>query len=116
LWPPNHKFVKVKVHGVTDPDDDPITINIDSIFQDEPVNGTGDGNTSPDGKGVGSSAASVRAERQGSGNGRVYHIAFTANDGNGGTCSGEILVGVPKSQGKKGGPVDDGALYDSTAP
>lgn len=116
LWPPNHQWTKIKVLGVTDPDDDPVTIVIDSIFQDEPVNGSGDGNTSPDGKGIGSSAASVRSERQGSGNGRVYHISFTANDGNGGTCSGEVTVGVPKSQGKKGGPVDDGALYDSTSP
>jgi hypothetical protein len=116
LWPPNHSFVKMKVRGVTDPDDDPINITIDRIFQDEPVNGKGDGNTSPDGKGIGSSSAWIRAERQGSGNGRVYYIYFTANDGNGGTCSGEVLVGVPKSMGKKGGPIDDGALYDSTAP
>jgi hypothetical protein len=116
LWPPNHKFVKINVLGVTDPDGDPITIRIDSIFQDEPVNGSGDGNTSPDGKGIGASSAEVRAERQGSGNGRVYHIGFTADDGKGGTCSGVVLVGVPKSMGKKGGPVDDGALYDSTIP
>jgi hypothetical protein len=116
LWPANHKFVKVNVLGVTDPDGDPITIRIDSIFQDEPINGNGEGNTSPDGKGTGTSTAEVRAERQGSGNGRVYHIGFTADDGNGGTCSGEVLVGVPKSMGKKGAPVDDGALYDSTKP
>jgi hypothetical protein len=116
LWPPNHKFVKVNVLGVTDPDGDPITIRIDSIFQDEPVNGKGDGNTSPDGQGIGTSSAEVRAERQGSGNGRVYHIGFTADDGKGGTCSGVVLVGVPKSQGKKGGPVDDGALFNSTVP
>jgi len=116
LWPPNHKFAKVNVLGVTDPDGDPITIRIDSIFQDEPVKGGGDGNTSPDGKGVGASSAEVRAERQGSGNGRMYHISYTADDGTGGTCTGELLVGVPKSMGKKGGPVDGGALYDSTLP
>jgi|WetSurMetagenome_2_1015567.scaffolds.fasta_scaffold63715_2 hypothetical protein len=116
LWPPNHKFVKVNVLGVTDPDGDPITIRIDSIFQDEPVNGKGDGNTSPDGQGIGTSSAEVRAERQGSGNGRMYHIGFTADDGKGGACSGEVLVGVPKSQGKKGGPVDDGAFFNSTVP
>jgi hypothetical protein len=108
--------VKINVLGVTDPDGDPITIRINSIFQDEPVNGSGDGNTSPDAKGIGASSTEVRAERQGSGNGRVYHIGFTADDGNGGTCSGELLVGVPKNMGKKGGPVDDGALYDSTLP
>ena len=102
LWPPNHKFKSVNVLGVTDPDGDPITISITSIFQDEEVNGKGDGNTSPDGKGIGSETAEVRAERQGSGNGRVYHIGFTASDGKGGTCSNTVLVGVPKSMGKKG--------------
>jgi hypothetical protein len=116
LWPPNHKFRDVNVRGVTDPDDDPITIRIDSIFQDEEVLAKGSGHTSIDGKGVGTRTAKVRAERQGSGNGRVYHIGFTADDGNGGTCSGEVLVGVPHSKGKKGAPIDDGALYDSTGP
>jgi hypothetical protein len=116
LWPPNHQFVNISVVGVTDPDGDPFSITIDSIFQDEPVLSPGSGNTSPDGTGVGTSTARVRAEREGSGNGRVYHIGFTADDGNGGTCTGEVLVGVPKSQGANGGPVDGGALYDSTAP
>lgn len=116
LWPPNHKFVNIDILGVTDPDGDPISIAIDSIFQDEPLNGTGDGDTSPDGAGVGTLTASVRAERAGNGNGRVYHIGFTADDGNGGRCSAEVTVGVPKSQGKKGAPVDDGALFDSTLP
>lgn len=114
LWPPNHEFVAISVLGVTDPDSDPATITIDSIFQDEPVDVPGSGNTSPDGQGVGTATAEVRAERVGSGNGRYYHISFTADDGNGGACSDEVLVGVPKSQGTNGAPVDDGALYDST--
>jgi Big-like domain-containing protein len=116
LWSPNHKLVPINVLGVTDPDGDPVTINIDSIFQDEPVDGLGDGNTSPDGAGVGTATASVRAERAGGGNGRVYHISFTASDGNGGTCDGTVLVAVPKSKGVKGAAVDGGVLYDSTAP
>ena len=117
LWPPDHRWVKINILGVTDGNEDPIIIKIDSIYQDEPVDATGDGNTAPDGKGVGESRALVRAERQGSGNGRVYHIAFTADDGKGGTCSAEALVGVPKSMGKKHRiPFDDGALYDSTVP
>ena len=114
LWPPNHKFAPVNVTGVTDPDGDPTTITIISIFQDEAVNANGSGDTSPDGQGVGTSTAEVRAERVGGGNGRVYHISFTADDGHGGSCSGEVLVSVPKSQGKKGAAVDDGALFDST--
>ena len=98
--------------GVIHPEGNPIAITIDSILQDEPVDAPGSGRTSPDGRGVGTATAEVRAERVGSGNGRVYHIYFTADDGHGGTCSGEVLVGVPKS--RKGTPVDDGPLYDST--
>jgi YVTN family beta-propeller protein len=119
IWPPNHKFVSVSVLGVTDPDGDPITIIIDSIFQDEPVDTFGDGSFTPDGQGVGTDTAEVRAERTGtkkvSGNGRVYHIYFTADDGEGESCSGEVLVGVPHDQGKGKVPIDDGALFDSTA-
>jgi hypothetical protein len=116
LWPPNHKFVDVNVLGVTDPDSDPTTINIDSIFQDEPVNDLGDGNTSPDGAGVGTDTASIRSERAGGGNGRVYTIAYTATDDKGASCSGEAKVSVPKSKGKNGAAVDDGATFDSTIP
>jgi hypothetical protein len=114
LWPANHKFVPVEVNGVTDLEGDPIVITIAGIFQDEPTNGLGDGDTSPDGAGIGTATAQIRAERSGKGNGRFYHIRFNAADSAGGSCSGEVLVGVPKSQGSKGAPVDDGARYDST--
>jgi hypothetical protein len=82
------------------------------------VNTVGDGNFTPDGQGVGTATAKVRAERVGSkkvpGNGRVYHIGFIAADGHGSSCSGEVLVGVPHNQGNV--PIDDGAVYDSTVP
>lgn len=113
LWSPNHRFVPITVGGVTDPEGDPLTITIDGIFQDEPVRGQGSGRTSPDARGVGTATAEVRAERAGTGNGRVYHVSFTADDGHGGSCSGEVLVGVPHSRGRKGTPVDDGPLHDS---
>jgi len=118
IWPPNHKMVDISVLGLTDPDNDPLTITITSIFQDEPVNDIADGNTDFDGAGVGTSTAQVRAERSGSkknpGNGRVYHIGFTTDDGYGGSCSGVVRVGVPHDQGGQSIPVDDGPLYDST--
>ncbi|MCA9875940.1 MAG: ExeM/NucH family extracellular endonuclease, partial [Anaerolineales bacterium] len=114
LWPANHQMTAVTILGVTDPDGDPVTISIDAIYQDEPVNGSGDGDTGPDGAGIGTATALVRAERAGDGNGRYYHIFFTATDSFGNTCSGEVLVSVPKSQGRNGAAVDDGALYDST--
>ena len=64
--------------------------------------------------GVGEPSARLRAERDGAGNGRVYHVEFSAEDEYGAVCSGEILVAVPKSQRGGGEAVDDGKLYDST--
>jgi hypothetical protein len=118
LWPPNHQFVPINVLGITDPEGDSILITIDHIWQDEPVDTLGDGSFTPDGQGIGTTTAEVRAERAGSkkipGNGRVYHIGFTAADGHGGSCSGELLVGVPHDNNNV--PSDDGAIYDSTIP
>ncbi|MFZ0545856.1 MAG: ExeM/NucH family extracellular endonuclease [Candidatus Promineifilaceae bacterium] len=114
LFPVDHKFRRVFVLGVTDPDGGSVSITITGIYQDEAVDAPGSGNTSPDGKGVGSSAAAIRAERVGGGNGRVYHIYFMATDDSGMSCSGEVLVGVPASR-LINPPIDDGALYDSTA-
>ena len=117
LWPVNHKLVDISVLGVTDPDGDAFSLTIDSIMQDEPVNGEDDGNTAPDGSGVGIELASIRAERAGydGANGRVYHIGFTATDSAGNQCSGSVKVGVPISKGKAPA-VDDGALYNATIP
>ncbi|MCP5522494.1 MAG: hypothetical protein H7A46_13200 [Verrucomicrobiales bacterium] len=121
LWPPNHRWVPIEVLGVVDPDGDAVVITVNAIWQDEPVDTSGDpggdGSFTPDGAGVGGSVVLVRAERCGSkqvpGNGRVYHLAFTADDGRGGICQGEVLVGVPHDV--RDIPVDDGALFDSTA-
>lgn len=119
IWPPNKSFVSVNILGVTDSDGDVVSITINTIFQDEPVGSHGNSRLSPDGAGVGGATADVRAERDGDsakarGNGRVYHIAFTADDSKGGSCSGDVLVGVPHDHATA--PIDDGALYDSTVP
>jgi hypothetical protein len=112
LWPPNHRRVPITVSGVTDVDGDPITITITSIFQDEPTNKRGDGNTAIDGF-IGTGTASIRAERAGNGDGRVYHIGFTATDGAGGACNRTVLVGVPHDN-HGAAPVNGGPLYNST--
>jgi hypothetical protein len=114
-WPPNHKMVPVKIVGVTDPDNDNVTITVTAVTQDEPVNGLGDGDTSPDAVVTGDDKLLLRAERAGNGNGRVYHVTFTADDGNGGTCSGMVTVCVPHDR-KDANCTDDGALYNSLQP
>lgn len=114
IWPPNHTMVPVTVQGVTDADGDAVTIEITSIRQDEPVEARGDGAFAPDGTGVGTDTANVRAERSGGGDGRFYHIGFTATDGFGGSCTGTVRTVVPHDMSKT--PVDQGPLHDSTAP
>ena len=111
---PSHKTVEIGLSGVTDPDGDPTTLIIDGITQDEPTTGSGKGDKSPDGFGIGTDSALVRAERLGTGDGRVYEISFTADDGNGGMCSGSVFVAVPHDNKKD--PIDSGQNFDSTLP
>jgi hypothetical protein len=115
IWPPRHGWVDIEILDVNDPDGDPVTITITGIAQDEPVVGYGSGNTCPDGMGVGTSVASIRSERSGQGNGRIYEISFEADDGTGNSCTGSVNVCVPHDQGQGRECIHDGPLYDSTA-
>jgi cysteine-rich repeat protein len=119
VWPPNHQFVSIGIGGVTDPDGEAVAIRIDAIRQDERVVGHSCGHTCPDGRGVGTATAKVRAERAGSphapGNGRVYHIGFTGSDAHGASCQGTVRVCVPHDQRPGSTCVDGGPLHDSTA-
>jgi hypothetical protein len=100
-------MVSVGILGVTDPDGDPVTITVSSVTSDEPTAsdyGSGGANHAPDASGVGTNAVMIRSERSGRGDGRVYVINFTANDGNGGQCTGSVMVNVPHDQSSnKGG-------------
>lgn len=111
LWPPNHKLHVVTVSGATDPDGNPLTTTITGVTQDEPLNGLGDGDTSPDAfPGPSSDQALVRAERSGLGDGRVYVLHVSVSDGLGGECTGTAAVSVPHDQ--SGRPaVDSGQAY-----
>jgi len=113
LWPPNHTMVPVSITGVTDPNNQAVTFTFPNVTQDEPVNGLGDGDTSPDAA-VSGNQILLRAERAGTGNGRVYEVHFTASDGQGGSCNGVVSVGVPHS--KKVTAVDSGQNFNSFGP
>lgn len=116
LWPPNHKLKSVSIVGVEDPETGTtgVTISIDGVRQDEPVVGTGDGDTAPDAiiqsNASGVDEALIRAERKGNADGRVYEIRFTASDGDE-YCEGLINVGVPKN--RKDTPIDGGPWHNS---
>jgi hypothetical protein len=100
----------VEILNLSDPDSGTINLSITGVFQDEPVG------AEPDAIILGD-AVELRAERDGNGDGRVYHIFFDAVDDQGGACSGEVVVAVvPHDQSGDTQPIDGGALYDSTRP
>lgn len=112
----NHEMTLVTLAGASDPDGDVLTLTVTGVMQDEPIDGTGDGDTAPDAAfGPVSNQVYVRGERSGTGDGRVYRIAFTVTDANGGTCSGTTMgdgtVRVSVPRGKT--TIDSGALYNS---
>jgi hypothetical protein len=109
LWPPDHKMALVHILGIVNPNNDPVTI--DSVTQDEPTNGLGDGDTPIDAM-ISGDSVQLRAERSGNGNGRVYHVCFTVRDPEQ-DATGCVTVSVPKSK-KTDVAGDGGSLYDST--
>ena len=119
IWPPNHKkFYAAPINGVRDPEGTFLTITVTGILQDEPIDSTGDGNFSPDGQGIGTGTAWVRAERNGHqntavGDGRVYEIFFSATDGVS-LCTGSVFYTVPHDQGQRSTAIDSGVRFDST--
>ena len=94
LWPPNHKFVDVSVGYTIIDNCGPVTVAL-SVSSNEPVNGTGDGNTAPDWQIVNEHLVRLRAERAGNGTGRVYTITITATDSAGESSSADVAVSVP---------------------
>jgi hypothetical protein len=107
----------ITLSGATDPDGDTLAYHIDGVTQDEWVSGVGD-DTFPDAAltsaGARSNQVFVRPEANSHLNGRVYRIAYTVSDGNGGTCSGSAgpsgnttaKVSVPRK--KETPAIDDG--------
>ena len=86
----------VSLDGATDPDGDPVSLEIQSVTQDEPVTSGGD-STSPDATADAQpNQVNLRAERNPKADGRVYTIAFTVSDGRQGSCSGKATVTVPR--------------------
>ena len=110
LWPPNHKMVEITADVVvSDCCNSGSTIILTSITSNEPddAKGNGDGNTVDDIQGADFGTEDydflLRAERAGSGDGRIYTITYTATDASGNSASASATVTVPHDQGKKGG-------------
>jgi len=75
-------------------------IRIVSVASNQPINGTGDGDTSPDWIITGPLTLQLRSERS-SGVDRVYTITFTATDFSGNVATGTVQVKVTNPNGKR---------------
>jgi len=87
--------VTVKV-SATDTCDGAPVCKLTAVSSNEPVNGPGDGNTSPDWQITGASTVDLRAERSGNGSGRIYTLTTECRDAAGNTSRGTTTVTVPR--------------------
>lgn len=98
LWPPNHQPVPIFVSiNATDAVSTP-QCRISAVSSNEPINGSGDGNTWIDWLIVTPHIVLLRAERSAHGNGRIYTITVTCRDNAGNSSSATTTVKVPKNK------------------
>lgn len=101
LWPPNHKMRSVKVAVRASDACGPVEWRITGITSNEPVDGLGDGHTSPDWLIPRPHAAMLRAERAGPGSGRVYTLHVEVSDLANNTTNASVQVRVPHDRGNR---------------
>ncbi len=130
LWSPNHNDLPSEEDDVNDddgyrtvalkpfvcdPDGDAVDIRITSITSDEATAKKNGDKKAPDADPacIGTDTALLRAERDGSCDGRVYMVTFVASDGRGGETTMTLPVRVPHNQ-TGCDAVDSGQKYDAT--
>jgi hypothetical protein len=109
LWPPNRKMVTVKAMvTVSDACDPNPSVQLSSIVNSEFVKGPGQAKKDDAIQGAEIGTAdfefSLRAERSGNGNGRLYQVTYTVTDasGNKAMVSDSVWVAHDQSPLKKG--------------
>lgn len=99
LWPPNHTLRNVTVTAVLRDDRDPApTYRIVDVSSNQPANGSGDGDASPDWILSGDHNVQLRAERFGNLGDRVYTLTIEAADNAGNKATTAVTVKVPRSK------------------
>ena len=96
IWPPNHKYVRVTATVTTTDNLDPNpVIRLVSVTSNEPDDGEDDGDTVDDIVIIDDLTFDLRAERSGSGSGRIYTITYEVTDACGNTTMQSATVIVP---------------------
>lgn len=107
LWPPNHNMVDIVIESnAVDNSGIPVTLGV-LVTSNESQDGLGDGDMSPDwtepviDQDSGIISLQLRAERSGSGEGRVYSITLMVEDFSGNGSVANIEIRVPHDKGNK---------------
>lgn len=101
LWPPNHRYRRVKTTVVADDNfDDEPQISLLSVTSNEPDDawGWGDGRTRNDIVVINDNEFKLRAERSWWGHGRVYTITYQVTDSCGNSAIESTTVRVPRNR------------------
>lgn len=94
-------MVEIKVNTqVSDNVDPNPSVGLVSITSNEGQNMKGDGNTATDIKIETDGRVFLRAERSGTGTGRIYTLTYSARDSAGNVTQATAQVKVPHSKGK----------------
>jgi parallel beta-helix repeat protein len=93
----NHQMVPVSINPAVFDCDSQVVCRIISVASNEPVEGLGDGDKTPDWVITGNLIVSLRAERSGKGNGRVYTITIECTDSSGNSSTKTVAVNVPRN-------------------
>ena len=94
LWPKNHKLRDVTINYTATDSCGGVNCQITNIASNEPIDGTGDGDTSPDWEFVDEHHVRLRAESAGGSTGRIYTVTVTCTDAAGNTTTKTVEVHV----------------------
>ena len=106
LWPPNHKMVDITIEANASDNTGGVTLTA-TVSSNEPDSGLWDGDIGPDwtepviDQETGIITLQLRAERDDSGDGRIYTITVTATDVSNNSSNVQLEIIVPHDQGKK---------------
>lgn len=95
IWPPNHRMVQIDTRVTATDDTDPApSVKLVGVTSTEPDDGQGDGTTADDVEVTEDGRIFVRAERSGTGGGRMYTVTYQATDKAGNTGYGSVDITV----------------------
>ncbi|MDN3654294.1 HYR domain-containing protein [Ferruginibacter paludis] len=111
LWPANHQMTAVTVNYNSWDNCGSVSSSL-SVTSNEPVSGTGNGDTAPDWIVLDNHHLQLRAERSGNGNGRTYTISISSTDASGNTTIEKTKVLVPHDKNGHDGDEDHHHHFD----